>query len=139
MTDLITLTPTTNQEAFDMVVARFLDGRGQANATPVRGLLTVCRYRSEEGVPCAVGAMIPDEFYDPALEKHTLYSLVYGDASTPKRLDLHGLSVELLAALQDAHDVTSNWDGNTFVYWPEMRRIAHLHSLSTDRVPTDAE
>jgi len=51
----------TPQEIFDTVVAHLLQQGKQSKSN-------VCLYRSDDGLKCAIGALIPDSEYDPAME-----------------------------------------------------------------------
>lgn len=63
--NLIThLTPqTTSQELFDYVTS-FLLKQGEQS----RGPGGACAYRGRDGLMCAVGCVVPDEFYSPSME-----------------------------------------------------------------------
>ena len=54
----------TDLEIFDFVAAHLLrQGRRSMNQSG-----TICAYRGGDGTSCAVGFLIKDEFYDPAME-----------------------------------------------------------------------
>lgn len=55
----------TKQEAFNRVV-KHLREQGRKSQGPCG---VYCRYRNYEGLKCAVGALIPDELYDPEMEQ----------------------------------------------------------------------
>lgn len=85
------------QEIFDLVVEHlFKQGR------PARQDNGRCRYRMESGLRCAIGALIPDEFYKEEFEGagasrliSNLYSFGIADWREHK---------ELLDHLQSIHD-----------------------------------
>lgn len=99
-TILLSAAPTA-QEVFDKVL-NHLRKQGKAAVHSGEG----CAYRGEGGTSCAVGCLIPDEMYSPAMEG--------GSARTEKEafpelyaaIDALGLRphVGLLHALQREHD-----------------------------------
>lgn len=56
----------TKQQVFDAVVSHL-----RAQAKPCMDELS-CVYRNDSGMKCAIGALIPDEVYGPALEGHNI-------------------------------------------------------------------
>lgn len=48
---------------------------------PSKQTYDICQYRGEGGCMCAVGALIPDELYDPKVEQaiHRLFSWTYDE------------------------------------------------------------
>lgn len=72
-----------NQEAFDLMVNHLItQGRAAADDNGE------CLYRGPEGTKCAVGILIPDDKYTPAMENLNPYQLVehhgldFGDVET---------------------------------------------------------
>ena len=61
--------PLTRQSAFDFVV-EMMRQRGYKRATRKDGGIANggCVYRTDEGLPCAIGGLIQD-LYDPAMDK----------------------------------------------------------------------
>jgi hypothetical protein len=56
----------TDREIFDKVRAHLLN-------QGVRAMVNdACRYRTPQGMACAVGCLIPEEFYDPMIETGVL-------------------------------------------------------------------
>lgn len=97
----------TLQEILDTVVDHLL---AQGKQSVVAG---VCRYRSKDGLSCAVGCLIKDEFYVDSMEG------AYADSSLVVDI-LHSSGVipncnytqpglRLLCDLQGAHDDAENW------------------------------
>lgn len=90
-----------------------------------------CAYRGNDGMMCAVGVLIKDEYYYPELEGNTPYDVEVEVAvgnSIGRSLDKEDL--ELLVKLQDIHDfsTTSEWekalkgiaDKYNFLFSPEQ-------------------
>lgn len=78
-----------------------------------------CRYRSEGGLSCAVGCLIPDEKYNESLEGKTILDPeVWGLFQAEE--------TGLLSSLQDVHDcfTPSCWCG-------ELLRVARRFGLNT--------
>jgi len=90
----------TSQEIFDTVIAHLLQQGKQSKSS-------VCLYRSDDGSKCAVGALIPDSEYDPAME----FSIVE-DRYTPEPASAiqcwaqsnYPNDLKLLNRLQKLHD-----------------------------------
>lgn len=84
----------TRQETFDFV-ARALAKQGR----PSRGVRGFCMYRGPEGLKCAAGFLIPDADYSSRFENLDV-------TATPvaKVLEAHGYDLDLVKALQEAHD-----------------------------------
>ena len=89
----------TNQEAFTTVVLHL-----RKQGRPAREGFD-CLYRAPDGCKCAVGALIPDDQYDPKLEGSHVRALVDLPA-------LQDLNLDLLHDLQIAHDTVDpeNWE-----------------------------
>lgn len=62
-----------------------------------------CRYRSKDGLKCAIGWLIPDENYQPWLERVSLQSILSGPSEIKHILEAAG-PFHFLAALQRMHD-----------------------------------
>lgn len=67
------MTPLTSQEMFD-TVARHLLTQGRRSLRGA-GPSAVCAYRGWDGTKCAIGAIIPDDEYDPIMEGITVESM----------------------------------------------------------------
>lgn len=59
------------QEAFDIIVPKLYE-QGEASKDGI-----TCKYRNSFGYKCAIGHLIPDEFYSPEFENKTA-SVVLG-------------------------------------------------------------
>ena len=67
------------QETFDNVALHLLK-QGKKAVGSYDGSSyseTVCKYRSKDGLKCAVGCLIPDEMYDPLMEGHGVDHLLH--------------------------------------------------------------
>lgn len=88
----------TAQELFNTVV---LHMRKQGRQSNTAGPGSSCRYRSPEGMKCAVGCLIPDEVYNQGIEGRSVNSA----AVMMLLMDLHLQEHKsLLISLQGAHD-----------------------------------
>lgn len=109
----------TRQQIFDTVVAHL---RQQGRRSERNG---ACAYRGEDGAMCAVGCLIPDKLYDPAMEGAEIYF-------SPKShiVDQVLMSAGLyrfkpfLAALQRVHD---NFGPN--LWESELEALAKQYDL----------
>ena len=86
----------TKQSIFNQVWKHFV-----TNNQPLSYSNGQCKYRGDQGAKCAVGLLIPDDIYYPALEGATVTS-----SKMFPVLRLLGLSdhIVFLNELQDAHD-----------------------------------
>lgn len=82
----------TEQDIFDKVTEHLLTQNQRAS----NGVL--CQYRTENGLKCAVGCLIPDEQYSYELEYRPIWFL--GDKISPIFHKYH----DLLTLLQQIHD-----------------------------------
>ena len=94
----------TPQEVFDRVV-----GHLRKQGKPSIGRYGGCKYRSEDGLKCAIGTVIEDSEYSPKMEGHVLFDFLtmgydFVPASMKERLEPHA---SLLTALMQAHDFTA--------------------------------
>ena len=114
----------TNQEAFDKIVARLIDGTGRADDGEGG-----CMYRAPNGLSCAVGCLIPDDEYDEGIEGEYVHALDYLGC-------LDGLNVEMLEDAQDVHDYCRNWTGTKLndKGIQELKRIAADYNLKMPEI-----
>ena len=104
----LTLQETANK------IARHLFTQGQQASEGGAGN---CKYRTRSGLSCAVGCLIPDEDYGPAIEGASVSGLVQRYPDLAKILGLSSLGNDrevdirfsLLSTLQNTHDNSSNW------------------------------
>lgn len=103
----------TRQEIFDRVVRHLLSQKQKAAIDDVYGN-TRCRYRTPDGLRCAVGCLIPDDAYDPSIEGFAVGDLLTSEVPTlctlRRSLEAGGVpchdsgAVALLRELQTIHD-----------------------------------
>lgn len=93
-----------NQEAFNRV-CEHLAAQGQRCSDPETHS---CLYRNEYGLKCAVGALLPDDIYDPSMdigEKGNSLSVEQLVYHYPKVAELFkNVDIELMSSLQLIHD-----------------------------------
>lgn len=110
------------QELFDIAATHLLTQNKRAGA---RG---ACFYRTNDGLKCAVGALIPDELYDADMERRSIIGLINGCAylqGTELRAEL-STNREMLLGLQRIHDDYPE------ERWPErLKSAASEFGLST--------
>ncbi len=120
----------TPQEIFDTVVTHLFQ---QGRQSSVKGM---CLYRSESGLKCAVGALIPDDAYDPKMDDFD--DSEFGDTGISSLIssgllpsDLQKTfedNITLLRDLQDAHDLDLSW-GDEKLMKIQLENIAFKHKL----------
>ncbi len=89
----------TNQEIFNKVLAHLrTQGRASTSNTNMS-----CLYRGPDGDKCAVGCLIPDDKYDPAMEGRRAED-VLGEWPDALGFPATYYTLELLRYLQCAHD-----------------------------------
>ena len=124
------------QDIFDKSSRHLLNQAARAVEKEKSGGMLVngaCRYRSSDGLMCAVGCLIPDELYDPSFEglgfgsNNELHAMFGIDPDSPKRL--------LLMRLQKIHDESQPES------WPELlNELAVTFGLGTytvEEAPTE--
>jgi hypothetical protein len=103
-----TIPEMSAQEIFDKVVEHLAKQGKRARIAVSPGDFR-CKYRTPDGLKCAVGVLIPDELYDPEMDSgivDILYILKQGKFPQLNLLIRH---MYLLAALQSIHDNEDNW------------------------------
>lgn len=108
----------TPQEAFDKVCRHLATQKRQAVDSQGQ-----CTLRTEDGLSCAIGALIPDVVYDPDREEDICYLLESRELET-------NLDTYFLSGLQYAHDNTSG----AVQLRQELYEIAHAYSLDSSAV-----
>ena len=88
---------TTDEGVFEFVKQHLLT-QGQKSAT-----ITSCFYRQNNGLSCAVGCLIEDEFYNSGLEFHNGNDPIVLEA-IKKSLPNWNINTDMLVALQEVHD-----------------------------------
>lgn len=98
------------QDIFDRVLAHL--SQQKCRASTHQG----CMYRTPDGLKCAVGALIPDDLYDPRMDTGSQFSgdvngLAHGIRERVFSPQLGWITEnrELLISLQKAHDAVGNW------------------------------
>jgi hypothetical protein len=96
----------TDQELFDKVATHLLtQGKKAQDLVPV-----ICRYKTDDGLKCAVGCLIPDELYSTDLEGCALCQPHddFGKVDRLKRVlitvGIASQQFNMLAELQNIHD-----------------------------------
>lgn len=100
----------TQQEIFDKVVHHlFKQGKPATD-------LGACRYRTQDGLSCAVGCLIPNELYSVEIEHKSVHTLFKkgDDASIAIANFLGEDNKELLSALQMVHDCARQKEDDSF-------------------------
>lgn len=119
----------TRQEVYDRVKSHLLKQmRRSVVQDNHRGDL-ICMYRGAGGRSCAIGCLIPDELYDPVIERVSV-TAISEDADRGERLkrilERSGvaLDIEFLNSLQIVHDCTypDEWKH-------ELAIVAHEYGL----------
>jgi len=85
-----------NQEIFDRVAKHLL----QQNCVAVTSF--GCAYRGYKNTKCAIGALIPDDIYDPDMEGNDIISLLNKYPSIKNLFE--GVDKTFLDKLQQCHD-----------------------------------
>lgn len=118
--------PVGNQEIFDRVLTH-LRAQGVASFSPE---INDCAYRAQAGLMCAIGCLIPDDLYSPAMEGRSARTLAFLDL-IPANL-FTAESVPLLVDLQMAHDTWMPHElGRSLQRWEcSMEDIAIEHGLT---------
>lgn len=132
----------TPQEIFDKVATHLLtqNHKAQTLLADTNGDSSLaCAYRSYDGRSCAVGCLIPDDMYDPAIEgtsidywptkKHTeefrlkFVDLIKNETDTGEQIQS---KFDLLKVLQHVHD-----HNDTSLWRVKLHRVAKQFKLST--------
>jgi len=125
--------PMKKQEIFDAVVKHLL----AAPARSVNHITDTCVYRGPNGSKCAVGAILPDEIYDPKFDISSegtgIHSLCekYSD-EIPYWMRRN---VMLLQELQRTHDDPENWYDKKRYMIQKLHRIAMYFGLNRKVLP----
>ena len=113
----------TRQEIFDKVVAHFAVQKARAYGD------NTCWYRTPDGKKCAVGALIPDEAYNPDCEADPVSTLFIHYPDMMQASGLRSEDQDLLSDLQVAHDCTATGDNFLVDLSLPMRAIARKYGL----------
>lgn len=115
------------QEIFDKVAKHLI----QQGCASVHEELNECRYRTDEGLMCAVGCLIPDEIYKRNMEGLAAEDLL---RAFPEVEEFLGVEVNedrcFISTLQHAHDNHLSSSPKGMEAWKtRMCRIAEEFSL----------
>ena len=134
----------TNQEAFDKALAH-MRAQGERSVDTSTG---DCLYRSDDGLACAVGCLIPDGTWEVAvsewerihgdrpcsakglhLNSYGIAELVSDDVGVGIKRHLSGLELPFLQRLQMLHDPGANWRDGRFAAEGLAQRLAREYGL----------
>lgn len=101
----------TKQETFDTVVRALIAQGGPSTERTASGIR--CRYRGDGGRKCAAGQLIPDDWYEEAMEGRS----VSDGADIGAVLAEHGHDLCLVGDLQYRHD-NASWTRNAEGHYP---------------------
>lgn len=118
------------QEIFDKVVKHLLGAADRSIDPATRA----CRYRGPNGAKCAVGAVLPDEYYNPEMDAAGGLT-VWGLTQRPMIPYWMKRNVALLDALQQAHDHPDNWFDNKRGLIAKLHEIAKKFKLKKTALP----
>lgn len=102
----------TQQEIFDTVKKHLL-----TQTKPAKDVDESCLYRTDDGLKCAVGCLIPDEMYFDQMEHRSvdyLASFLEGYTTHKELVDFLKTNSKLLQRLQEAHDLCILTNRGTF-------------------------
>lgn len=114
----------TPQEIYNTVVSHLLAQGEPARIVDNTG--AQCMYRTPDGKKCAIGVLIPDADYDPAMEGLPVLQLLdlAIDSLAPYREH-----VGLLQGLQRAHDTWNDTGMDSLLL--DLSFVAKEHNLSS--------
>jgi hypothetical protein len=128
----------TSQEIFDTVVAHLLQQGKQSKSES-----DICLYRSDDGLKCAIGALIPDSDYVSDMEAAVVYPSYCSPSTTIQSWAQSNYpnDLKLLNRLQKLHDNgPSHSFNNPHDAWEEYiltqsQIIAEEFNLTWKRTP----
>lgn len=119
------------QEIFE-TVAKHLFNQGEQALSPGSGY---CRYKTPDGLKCAVGILIPDEQYDEVLEEKDVSHLIafcqadnFKTAPVVRSFKRHAA---FLTDLQNVHDSSCAWESE-HVMRTKLEETGRRYKLKTD-------
>ena len=99
----------TNKTAFDKASEYLLaTTAGQSK----RANTDFCLYRGPNGNKCAIGALIPDDMYDPKMDEYGGPIDCLRDRFPQIRDLFKDVNIQMLDDLQELHDDYRSWDDN---------------------------
>jgi hypothetical protein len=105
------------QELFETVVLHCRKQGEKAHVKLGEGDYS-CRYRDPMGRKCAIGCLIPDDVYKPAMEGGDVGDIIAKDLLPLSLAAEFYKNLRLLSALQKVHD-----QSNTFADWERQWRM----------------
>jgi hypothetical protein len=99
------------QEAFTTIVTHLAKQAKKALSVG-DGSASYCMYRSPEGLKCALGCLIPDDLYEPAMDSGMgMQASLLLDRYPALKKVLSDVDVQMLGDMQFLHDscIVSEW------------------------------
>lgn len=112
--------PKDNQQVFDYALRKIREQGKPA----VDGSVN-CMYRTDDGLRCVAGCLIPDEEYDSKMEGVQVAS----GGRIQRWFKKHGFDLELISAMQNAHDNNAEGPGFMKNFNEDMMRVALQFNL----------
>lgn len=120
----------TRQEVFETVCRHLAKQNRRSLVRPATDELAVqCAYRSYDGLMCAVGCLIKDEYYQEDFNSDSAESDSVSEALRLSGIDTESTSIDQLCWLQNIHDNNDHYVNNQNVI-AELSALAHFHKLS---------
>lgn len=115
----------SHQEIFDFVVKKLFE-QGQRSIEPSRG----CQYRTETGLKCAVGFLIPDNLYDEEMDRNSASAcMLIDDYDLFEKTVLRPNNRDFLTILQSVHD--NGWMKEDAEFVGALKTFAQINNLDT--------
>jgi hypothetical protein len=113
------------QDVFNTVAKHLLAQNARSENRDADPSSNTCMYRGTDGMKCAIGCLIPDEVYEPRMEKHGVGRLLDGFPQIGKLLGVEEPDDRyFLAELQEIHDVSLPGEWRA-----DLVGFAHAHNL----------
>lgn len=111
------------QKTFDKVAAHLLTQNQKAITVDGR-----CKYRTDDGLKCAVGCLIPDDVYGPLLEDKSILYLLTAYPELKDIPEINGFAM-FLTELQHIHD-----NYRVEEWYSQLKSLAEEYELNTNVV-----
>lgn len=111
------------QEIFNRVYTHLLKQNQASKGSDDR-----CKYKSDNGLKCAIGCLIPDDIYDPKMEGMSI-EFIYDSYPKMKKLNL-GREISFLSGLQKIHD-----DFPVHLWDKQLREFAVRWNVTVPALP----
>lgn len=126
-----TLTPKTNQQAFDMGVKHLLSMTHRSTTLGKEsGESASCRYLAPDGNRCIVGSMVVDAAVAERMDEEENSGIVDLVADGVVGIN-EGVEVMLLFDLQLIHDNWRKWGPDGFTDFSSLREVARRYRISS--------